>query len=66
MSVESPIKDPENVNECIKRKGCKRRILEEVKLFKCETCGKCFVRKMTLDRHIKIVHENIKDHTCNS
>ena len=34
-----------------------RFVINNLKLFKCEICGKIFERKYKLRKHIKIVHD---------
>ncbi len=35
------------------------------KQFKCEHCGKMFMRKTHVTTHIKMVHEQVRDYKCN-
>ena len=38
--------------------------LKEVKIFNCEKCGKSYNALASLNHHIKVNHEGIKDHIC--
>ena len=58
-SDEITFKDPfEHINEIHKDV-----MIENPK--NCDCCGKSFTRASSLKRHVKIVHEGIKDHECN-
>ena len=38
----------------------------DIKVYKCEPCGKIFGGKGTLETHLNVVHRNIKAYRCDS
>ena len=64
--IQDPLKQSINKNEEINYNDLQplNSVNKRVRNHNCETCGKCFISKKDLSRHIAAVHEGVKSHKC--